>query len=554
MFDYKEVGIKVKKEKKLAKRLLANNFIYNKTHFIKRDVISLSVKPAFEEARFISEFNLIISNGVDCVISFSQSLNEVDKREQIINDVANYLVNNFFDYDSGVKFSIREKPTKKKAYIISFNRKPKENFLKLFNNSDFNKIEKYEENKLKELENVKIYDIENNNKLYSLHYSNIKIGLTLEQAESIVKGYQDIIECNDAEIIKISDSEIIMKESEDSYRYVSINKLINSGNKYMILINNIYPIYSETESSKAILRKKQIAENLDMDIKLIRDSVFISNTYSYSIAGELKDMGYQSTAKYCNNLCPELNIECTYKEFKGIPTTAMIFVNNNNNVLDTFLNTGSSGILKELKRIGNTYKNQETVTAYYKTIYYKEFEYNEPILASIISPSWIDLQNGVDKIKSVTPNESDGLWSLSKEKHLSGFEKMIVWDITKPNIKWLNEWLVLQYTKELYKEYEVIYQYRPFWLKRVSGGQMSYDVYIPHLRIAIEYQGKQHFEPIEFFGGIKSHEACVRRDREKLISSIENNIKLIYINFDEKLTKTLLKKKIDKVIEDVKRG
>ena len=44
---------------------------------------------------------------------------------------------------------------------------------------------------------------------------------------------------------------------------------------------------------------------------------------------------------------------------------------------------------------------------------------------------------------------------------------------------------------------------------------MSYDVYICGLKIAIEYQGKQHFEPVDFFGGKDSFENQQYRDRSK---------------------------------------
>ena len=55
--------------------------------------------------------------------------------------------------------------------------------------------------------------------------------------------------------------------------------------------------------------------------------------------------------------------------------------------------------------------------------------------------------------------------------------------------------------KKIFKNNKVIYQHRPFFLKSDIGGQMSYDVFISGFNIAIEYQGKQHFEPIDYFGG-----------------------------------------------------
>ena len=73
---------------------------------------------------------------------------------------------------------------------------------------------------------------------------------------------------------------------------------------------------------------------------------------------------------------------------------------------------------------------------------------------------------------------------------------------------------------------------------------MSYDVYICGLKIAIEYQGKQHFEPVDFFGGIEHFEKQKERDALKAERSKENGIKLIYVNYWEDITPDMIKKKI----------
>ncbi len=115
----------------------------------------------------------------------------------------------------------------------------------------------------------------------------------------------------------------------------------------------------------------------------------------------------------------------------------------------------------------------------------------------------------------------------------------------KPTYKWVTEELVLKLTKKLYKDYTVIYQYKPFFLRSPFGGQMSYDIYIQDLKIAIEYQGKQHFEPIDFFGGQESFEKTRIRDKEKRELSKKHGIKLVYINFDEVITTELIRKRIE---------
>ena len=69
---------------------------------------------------------------------------------------------------------------------------------------------------------------------------------------------------------------------------------------------------------------------------------------------------------------------------------------------------------------------------------------------------------------------------------------------------------------------DAIYQYHAEWL-----GRQSLDVYIPSLKVAIEYQGRQHYEPIDIFGGNDALKIRKIRDRKKKLLCVEKNIKLI---------------------------
>lgn len=122
---------------------------------------------------------------------------------------------------------------------------------------------------------------------------------------------------------------------------------------------------------------------------------------------------------------------------------------------------------------------------------------------------------------------------------------------SKPSSKWKTEELVLKTVSKLYGKYGVVSQYRPAFLKSDTGS-MSYDVYICGLRIAIEYQGKQHFEPVDFFGGEVSHEKQVERDRLKRQLSADNGVRLIYVNYWEDITPSLIREKIEKSLQQEK--
>ena len=73
---------------------------------------------------------------------------------------------------------------------------------------------------------------------------------------------------------------------------------------------------------------------------------------------------------------------------------------------------------------------------------------------------------------------------------------------------------------------DALYQYRCDWL-----GQQSFDIYIPSQKIAVEYQGKQHFESVSFFGGEESMEDNLSRDRRKKHLAEENDIAIFYWDY-----------------------
>jgi len=70
------------------------------------------------------------------------------------------------------------------------------------------------------------------------------------------------------------------------------------------------------------------------------------------------------------------------------------------------------------------------------------------------------------------------------------------------------------------------------WLKYKN--LLRLDFYLPEYNVAIECQGIQHFEPIEFFGGIESFNNQVKRDAIKRSLCEEHGIEIIFINsYDE---------------------
>lgn len=114
--------------------------------------------------------------------------------------------------------------------------------------------------------------------------------------------------------------------------------------------------------------------------------------------------------------------------------------------------------------------------------------------------------------------EKDGFhynWRLERTKIRT---KLTAEGIINP--KWKHELSLFHVIRKKYPD--TLYQYRPDWL-----GRQSLDLYIPSLKIAIEYQGIQHYHPVEFFGGLQALEKRQELDETKKQLCKENHVRLI---------------------------
>lgn len=63
--------------------------------------------------------------------------------------------------------------------------------------------------------------------------------------------------------------------------------------------------------------------------------------------------------------------------------------------------------------------------------------------------------------------------------------------------------------------------------------QLPFDFYIPRLRLCIEFDGKQHYEPMSLFGGIEAFEVLKINDNIKNEYCEDNYIDLVRIKYDQ---------------------
>ena len=63
---------------------------------------------------------------------------------------------------------------------------------------------------------------------------------------------------------------------------------------------------------------------------------------------------------------------------------------------------------------------------------------------------------------------------------------------------------------------------------------LSFDFYLPNENMLIEYDGKQHYSPIEYFGGEDTLKYIQSNDKIKTEYALTNNIKLLRIPYTER--------------------
>ena len=74
--------------------------------------------------------------------------------------------------------------------------------------------------------------------------------------------------------------------------------------------------------------------------------------------------------------------------------------------------------------------------------------------------------------------------------------------------KWKREAIIYNLVYSYYPD--ALFQYRAQWLD-----QLSLDIYIPSIKVAIEYQGQQHYQAVDYFGGEHEFHKICERDIQK---------------------------------------
>lgn len=125
---------------------------------------------------------------------------------------------------------------------------------------------------------------------------------------------------------------------------------------------------------------------------------------------------------------------------------------------------------------------------------------------------------------------------VQTKKRTEVYSQLILQERTSP--KWKSEAQLFALVAGLYPD--AIYQYRSDWLH-----MQSIDIYIPSIFIGIEYQGVQHYKPIEHFGGEEHFRHQQDNDRKKKELCSKNGVTLIEWPYTENISETNLIKYLE---------
>lgn len=89
---------------------------------------------------------------------------------------------------------------------------------------------------------------------------------------------------------------------------------------------------------------------------------------------------------------------------------------------------------------------------------------------------------------------------------------------------WISETELFYEVCQEFPNENIIHHGRPAWLS-----PQHIDIFFPDRKIGIEYQGKQHLNPVEYFGGEKAFIKQQKFDRKKRLRCKRNNCKLFYV-------------------------
>ena len=334
------------------------------------------------------------------------------------------------------------------------------------------------------------------------------------------------------------------KTQRDFYKELKIN--LNKG-IYVDVKNNTSYIYYYIDSTRELFAKNKdiktchkkltgIFDNYKEDYPSVASYAYIQLSAIYFVIGNdekcweyhcesIKINSYSddagskgSVSEYLNCVVKRKNQKMTYEEFtfifgKRFKSYLTEFGYQNWDSIQPFLLNNLINIQKETNRNFIWYvieKEEIVVKSHQRTV--KNNRYNVKIEREV--------KVGINDLRPTILNKY--LKNLIKKsendyRFQNGFPKV--------GEGWISETVLYYHIKHIFKNTKVVNHFRD---KNILGKQ-HLDIYMPELKIGIEYQGAQHSRAINFFGGEEAFQNSLIRDQIKKEKCDSAEIYLIYV-------------------------
>jgi hypothetical protein len=147
------------------------------------------------------------------------------------------------------------------------------------------------------------------------------------------------------------------------------------------------------------------------------------------------------------------------------------------------------------------------------------------------------------------PNEQDELEELAEllEEHWKRITNHIENEVRQEfghheiGSRWESETVLYNLIDSKYGgEYTIKRHHRPDWLEG-----LELDIFIVEPQVGIEYQGVQHYEVVEAWGGEEGLEERQERDKRTKELCQEYGVDLVEVRYDEEISEALIEKRVE---------
>lgn len=154
------------------------------------------------------------------------------------------------------------------------------------------------------------------------------------------------------------------------------------------------------------------------------------------------------------------------------------------------------------------------------------------------APEWTEKWNEADK--------ADKKLNKVRRRFHNIIENMVreEFGYKKVGEQWVTETALYHIVCQLLPKSKVIFHYRSQMLEG-----LELDIFVPDLKIGIEYQGVQHYKPLDIFGGIEALKRTQEHDIRKKRLCYENGIELIEFYYYDEIGELLVRDRLKKYIK-----